>query len=288
MSNLNFYISRAQGHNQAISVNHFINENFSKYLSKIVEVLNEDITYKINQDNSIERAQDAWDAQVTDLKVTNHTIETFFNKLKKYHEIEEGKIVLFNNNQTQFNLENFIKFLKSETGKKINKDSDISEISNMSTSFEFKITTDPMSVDLIVARFNAILKKIYDRINENTNFMEEEKFKDFVAKINEKVTNKFKFELIDNKNNKKKIDKQIIDEKRNTNTIITDFCKVLINSNDSYIEEIIDKIKKLGISSILEGNIKDLNKSIIRAKSKVNIQYFPNPLTGVTGTIAGS
>jgi hypothetical protein len=35
MSNLNFYISRAQGHNQAISVNHFINENFSKYLKKI-------------------------------------------------------------------------------------------------------------------------------------------------------------------------------------------------------------------------------------------------------------
>jgi hypothetical protein len=287
MSNLNFYISRAQGHNQAISVNHFINENFSKYLSKIVEVLNEDITYKINQDNSIERAQDAWDAQVTDLKVTNHTIETFFNKLKKYHEIEEGEIVLFNNNQTQFNLENFIKFLESKTNKTLDENSNISEVSNGSTTFEFKITTNPKNIESITNVFKRIINILYNYIDKNNNFINDSDFKNFVEKINDNIEHEFKFEFKKSEKNKKQTINRIKNPKICFDNLSGKLTKITETDFDEF-KNIIEKLNKNNNKIIDEGIIKDLKEAIFNSKSKVNIQYFPNPLTGVTGTIAGS
>lgn len=288
MSNLNFYISRAQGHNQAISVNHFINENFSKYLSKIVEVLNEDITYKINQDNSIQRAQDAWDAQVTGLKVADHTIKTFFNLLKKYHNIKEDEIVLLNNNQTKFNLENFINFLKNQTNKTLDENSNISEVSNGSTSFEFKITTDPKRTDRVKKYLNKLLDRIYTNINKknNNNSLPKEdlnKFEIDLNKFKEKlnellVSSKFDFNF------------DAADPHGKKNSLsTTELAESLIIANDTVFAEIVELINNLEFDDeLLNRDVLDLESTIFNNKSKVNIQYFPNPLTGVTGTIAGS
>jgi len=243
-------------------------------------VLNEDITYKINQDNSIQRAQDAWDAQVTDLKVTNHTIKSFFVLLKKYHNIKEDEIVLFNNNQTKFNLENFIKFLKNQTNKTLDGDSNISEVSNTSTPFEFKITTDPKRTDRVKKYLDKLLDRIYINIDKknNNNSLSKTDLDKFKEKLNELVSIKFDFDF------------DTDDPHRKKNSLSTSqLAESLITADYTVFAEIVKLINNLKFDDeLLNRDVLDLQSTIFDNKSKVNIQYFPNPLTGVTGTRATS
>jgi len=112
MSNLNFYIDKAKGNNQSISTSHFLNENFAKYLSKITEVLNEDITYQIDTDGAITLSLDLIkNVKGSDKLDTVNSIDELYEHILKFNNISKFKL----NDSDIFSVEDFKEKLKELT-----------------------------------------------------------------------------------------------------------------------------------------------------------------------------
>lgn len=216
MSNFKNYILKAQGEVANIDISGFINENFSKYIAKFaVYVFNEDITYKIQNDNII-ISYDDYEKPLEQKTLSNFTVEKFYKFLLKTHNTEEFEIKNHSNDdvKTIKSIKDFIDFFNKDRNEKIDDSSPISALGKIATTLDFKVTTDTQKMSHMIKYIaNGIIdpiEKVYSKnieiINNNKKTEEHkdkakkqnDKIKDFINEINKKI-NENKLNIEDKK-----------------------------------------------------------------------------------------